>query len=97
MYIKVTFTVCIGLRLFFRLSFLGQYRKSSALLNINYTGADKPENSFVLEHITIKDLALFKVSTVELQWLEHLWDHKIFFETWVVRATDGARSGSKQR
>ena len=27
--------------------------------------------------------------TVELQWLEHLWDHGNLFETWVVRATEG--------
>ena len=26
--------------------------------------------------------------TVELQWLEHLWDHEIMFETWVVRASE---------
>ena len=25
----------------------------------------------------------------ELQWLEHLWDHRKLFETWVVRATEG--------
>ena len=29
------------------------------------------------------------ISTVELQWLEHLWDHRKLFETWVVRATEG--------
>ena len=28
------------------------------------------------------------IHTVELRWLEHLWDHRILFETWVVRATD---------
>ena len=27
--------------------------------------------------------------TVELQWLEHLLDHRKLFETWVVRATEG--------
>ena len=26
--------------------------------------------------------------TVELRWLEHLWDHWKLFETWVVRATE---------
>ena len=26
--------------------------------------------------------------TVELQWLEHLWDHKNMFETGVVRANE---------
>ena len=28
-------------------------------------------------------------STVELQWLEHLWDHGKVFEPWVVRANEG--------
>ena len=28
-------------------------------------------------------------NTVELQWLEHLWDHRKLFETWGVRATEG--------
>ena len=27
--------------------------------------------------------------TVELQWLEHLWDHGKLFEPWVVRANEG--------
>ena len=27
-------------------------------------------------------------STVELQWLEHLWNHKNMFETGVVRASE---------
>ena len=27
--------------------------------------------------------------TVELQWLEHLWDYENFFETGVVRAIEG--------
>ena len=30
-----------------------------------------------------------KLNTVELQWLEHLWDHKNLFETGVVRANEG--------
>ena len=29
------------------------------------------------------------VHTVELQWLEHLWDHENKFETGVVRANEG--------
>ena len=29
------------------------------------------------------------VYTVELQWLEQLWDHRKLFETWVVQATEG--------
>ena len=28
-------------------------------------------------------------STVELQWLKHLWGHRNLFEIWVVRATEG--------
>ena len=31
----------------------------------------------------------FVLGTVELQWLELLWDHRKFFETWVVRANEG--------
>ena len=27
-------------------------------------------------------------NTVELQWLEHLWDHENMFETGVVRANE---------
>ena len=30
-----------------------------------------------------------KLSTVELQWLEHLWDHENLFGTGVVRANEG--------
>ena len=29
------------------------------------------------------------ITTVESQWLEHLWDYGNVFETWVVRATEG--------
>ena len=28
-------------------------------------------------------------NTVELQWLEHLWNHKNMFETAIVRANEG--------
>ena len=28
-------------------------------------------------------------TTVELQWLEHLWDHENVFETGVVGVTEG--------
>ena len=37
-----------------------------------------------------------EIITVELQWLEHLWNHENMFETGVVRANEvnhGARSG----
>ena len=30
-----------------------------------------------------------EISTVEFQWLEHLWDHENWFETGVVRANEG--------
>ena len=29
------------------------------------------------------------LTTVELQWLEHLWDYENLFETGVVRAIEG--------
>ena len=32
---------------------------------------------------------IIQYSTVELQWLEHLWDYENLFETGVVRATEG--------
>ena len=38
--------------------------------------------------------------TVELQWLEHLWNNGNLFEIWIVQATEvnhGARSGKKWR
>ena len=31
----------------------------------------------------------FTIATVELQWLEHLWDHENMFEARVVRAHVG--------
>ena len=36
----------------------------------------------VFETVTTTD-------TVELQWLEHLWDHENYFETGVVRTNEG--------
>ena len=30
-----------------------------------------------------------KTNTVELQWLEHPWDHENLFETGIVRANEG--------
>ena len=27
-------------------------------------------------------------NTVELQWLEHLWNHENKFETWIIRAKE---------
>ena len=36
-----------------------------------------------------QNMFLCKQCTVELQWLEHLWDHWKLFEPWVVRANEG--------
>ena len=33
-------------------------------------------------------LHVCRVNTVELQWLEHLWNHENMFETGVVRANE---------
>ena len=40
-----------------------------------------------------KEHFAFNITTVEPQWLEHLWDHGNLFEP--VRFNHGARSGSK--
>ena len=34
------------------------------------------------------DCTIGYVDTVELQWLEHLWNHENMFETGVVRANE---------
>ena len=45
--------------------------------------------------LTLTDISAPMVSlslltcTVELQWLEHLWDHENMFETGVIRANEG--------
>ena len=39
---------------------------------------------FVLKYKSLVDFPY----TVELQWLEHLWDHENLFETRVVRANE---------
>ena len=36
-----------------------------------------------------KKIGTPKTDTVELQWLEHLWDYENMFETGVVRAIEG--------
>ena len=38
--------------------------------------------------IASRQLSDADVCTVELQWLEHLWDHENMFETGVVRANE---------
>ena len=43
-------------------------------------------NVNLMEMLVIKEE---EANTVELQWIEHLWDHGKLFETWVVRATEG--------
>ena len=43
----------------------------------------------VLQKIENKVLLILHSHTVKLQWLEHLWDHRKLFETWVVQATEG--------
>ena len=39
--------------------------------------------------VVLVDQILRTGYTVELQWLEHLWDHENMFETGVVRASEG--------
>ena len=43
--------------------------------------------------VTSSDMHILSQSakhyTVELQWLEHLWDHGNLFETWLVQSTEG--------
>ena len=49
------------------------------------------KNMAIADRSGVRSSAKTKISnsTVELQWLEHLWDHRKLFETWVVRATEG--------
>ena len=39
--------------------------------------------------MVFKDYLVTLGYTVELQWLEHLWDYENLFETGVVRANEG--------
>ena len=43
--------------------------------------------NFFSECVSIA-LTIMSQNTVELQWLEHLWDHENMFETGVVRANE---------
>ena len=46
--------------------------------------------SFIVKLLSpIKRIFSGRQITVELQWVEHLWDHRKLFEIWVVRATEG--------
>ena len=51
-----------------------------------------PHLSFIwcLGRTVLRDCGIDWVSfhTVEPQWLEHLWDHRKLFETWVGRVTE---------
>ena len=50
------------------------------------------QHTIIQCHVYVLLLLVFLLRfTVELQWLEHLWDHKKLFETWVhaVRVTEG--------
>ena len=38
--------------------------------------------------VTYNESELILLTTVELQWLEHLWNHENMFETGVVRANE---------
>ena len=39
--------------------------------------------------VQIGEMIGFFYNTVELQWLEHLWNHENMFETKVLRANEG--------
>ena len=45
--------------------------------------------SALLKKLFWKNTVFHLPTTVELQWLEHLWDHENLFETGVVRANEG--------
>ena len=43
------------------------------------------ESPQYMQHVFVGSLEKVNVLyTVELQWLEHLWDHRKLFEPWVV-------------
>ena len=42
--------------------------------------------------ITVHEQTESKSTVIDLQWLEHLWDHGNLFETRVVRVTEGQSS-----
>ena len=62
-----------------------------ASLSYNHSCLARTFFSFLAKkmHTFITNFCLENGHTVELQWLEHLWDHKSKFETGVVRANEG--------
>ena len=60
-----------------------RYLDKLAKVKVQCTGEEP--SKFIL-HLVVTEL---KNDTVELQWLEHLWDHGNLFETGVVRANEG--------
>ena len=56
-------------------------------------------NSLLMELLPFSDICniLFTLTIVELQWLEHLWDYEIVFETGVVRAIEGLSKSQVRR
>ena len=60
---------------------------SEKLFSCNYN----PKLAFDLTHLKVYTAATESIlfsHTVELQWLEHLWNHGNMFETWVVQANE---------
>ena len=66
------------------LSFLKQFRNSRSVLKSGFRFSGLFLNDKNLRPITDEEQY-----TVELLWLEHLWDYENLFETRVVRAIEG--------
>ena len=48
-----------------------------------------PDKAFSTKNSYCFSYVFMKTYTVELQWLEYLWDHGNLFEIWIVLATEG--------
>ena len=46
-------------------------------------------NDFFPKYFSGNTTVMYGLTTVELQWLEHLWNPENMFETGVVRANEG--------
>ena len=46
-------------------------------------------NEYACRTVAPGSIYRVKIYTLELKWLEHLWDHENQFETGVVRANEG--------